>query len=1098
MTQSKRVSRWIVTLALSAACISPTNLFGQFETAAVLGTIRDPSGAVVTGAKVTLENLGTGIALSTQSDEAGNYQFLNVRVGNYRVRAEAAGFKVAVAETFSVAVNARQRVDLTLEVGTATESITVMGAAAALETETSSRGTIVSTQQVVNLPLNGRAYADLALLAPGVRRAAIASSRDASFNVNGMRSSQNNFLVDGVDNNAYGTSNQGFSNQVVQITPDAVQEFRLETNNFSAEFGRAGGAVINAAIRSGTNQFHGAAWEYLRNTALNATGFFKPVQNRKPVLIQNQFGGALGGPVKKEKAFFFADYEGFRRVWRSVTFATLPTLEMRQGILGFPVMNPYTGERYMDGVVPAREITRFAREVLNDLPAPNRPGLANNFQSEPRGTSQVDKGDIRYDHYFSSKLTGFLRYSHRLMNNFEPPPIPGPSGGNSNADVRVMNWQWAYGGTYTLSPTTLMEFRMGVSQTEGGKFPMFRGTPTIGERFGIPNIPKHPLYTGGIPSQSITGFTTLGVQSSNPQFQDPFVVNPKFNYAKVAGRHSLKMGYEHQRINTDIEDFHPKYGSNGYSGRFSRVPGTATSDMQYLADFLFGARSTYQLTNFQVMDYRQRMHFLYVQDDFKVSPKFTLNLGLRYEYATPQYEGQNRISNFDAVNIALIQARSGSLYDRALVRSDKTNFAPRFGLAYTLTRRTVIRTAYGISYMHFHRMGGENILAYNLPHVLNPIVNQYAPTVSGAGQPLCTSNRQSPFECFRPMEMGFPDNFLSLANIQQLGVRTNYIPPDTPTAYTQSWHFTVQQELGRELVMDVAYVGNRSLHLPILGDYNQARPNQPNENLALQARRPIQSFGYIQVAFNGGFLNYHAFQTKLERRFSGGFYLLNSFTWSKGIDNASGHLEAHNGDNSRVNYRDLKNEKGVSGYNQPFTNVTTLLWDLPYGHGRRFGSAAHPALDFVLGGWRLAVINFANSGMPVNLSYNPATQFQVSSAPTYRPNITGDPMMPEGQRTVSRWLNPDTVQIPTDPSRPFGNAGRNIAQGPSLHQMNFGLHKEFALRESGRLEVRMEAFNFLNKTNFGTPNGNRSSSAFGTISSTQPAREIQLALRYAF
>ncbi|MDW8131698.1 MAG: carboxypeptidase regulatory-like domain-containing protein, partial [Bryobacterales bacterium] len=343
-------------------------LGGQFETATVLGTIRDPSGAVVAAAKVTLENLETGISATTQTDEMGNYHFFNVRVGTYRVRAEAPGFKQAVADAFTVTVAARQRVDLKLEVGTATESITVTGAALALETETSSRGTIVSTQQVVNLPLNGRAYADLALLAPGVRRSMIASSRDASFNVNGMRSSQNNFLLDGVDNNAYGTSNQGFSNQVVQITPDAMQEFRLETNNYSAEYGRAGGAVINATIRSGTNQFQGALWEYLRNTALNATGFFKPVQNRKPVLIQNQFGGALGGPIRREKAFFFADYEGFRRVSRTVTFATIPTLEMRRGILGVPIMNPYTGERYMDGVVPERAITRFAREVLNDLP----------------------------------------------------------------------------------------------------------------------------------------------------------------------------------------------------------------------------------------------------------------------------------------------------------------------------------------------------------------------------------------------------------------------------------------------------------------------------------------------------------------------------------------------------------------------------------------------------------------------------------------------------------------------------------------------------------------------------------------------------------
>ncbi len=1091
--------RILVALVCLIPAVSP-DARAQFDTATVLGTVRDPSRLPVAGSKVTLVNIGTGVRQETTSDEAGNYQFLTVKAGTYRVTAEAAGFKVAVAENFGVSVNARQRVDLQLEIGATTETVTVGASVAALETDSSSRGTVVGTAQVVNLPLNGRAYADLALLAPGVRRSAISTSRDASFNVNGMRSSQNNFVVDGVDNNAYGTSNQGFSNQVVQITPDAVQEFRLETNNFSAEFGRAGGAVINASIRSGSNAFHGAAWEYLRNTPLNATGFFKPIQNRKPTLIQNQFGGAFGGPIRKEKMFFFLDYEGFRRISRTVTFATLPTLDMRRGILGVAVMNPYTGARYDNGVIPPGDITRFAREVLNDLPAPNRPGLSNNFQSEPRREDRSDKGDIRYDHYFSPRLTGFLRYSHRLMTNFEPPNIPGPSGGNSNGSVRVLNWQWAYGGTYTLSPTSLIEFRMGLSLTEGGKFPIFVGTQTVGDRFGIRNIPNDPRFTGGVISQNINGFSALGVQPSNPQFQNPFVVNPKVNYSKVLGRHSLKAGYEFQAINTAIDDFNPKYGRSNYAGRFSRIPNSPNSDMQFLADFLFGARSSYDLNNAVIVDYMQRMHFLYLQDDFKVNHKLTLNMGLRYEFATPQWESQNRLANFDPARAQMVEAQSGSVFDRALVRPDRTNFAPRFGLAYALTPKTVMRSAYGLSYIHFNRLGGENLLAYNLPFILNPIVDQLAPTVAGSGQPLCTSAAQNAFACFRPFEQGHPDNFLSLANIRPLGVRTNQIPFDLPTAYTQSWHFTIQQELGRQFVLDVGYVGNRSVHLMILGDLNQARPNRIGENLTIQARRPIPTFGFIQTAFNGGFLNYHAFQAKVERRLSAGLYLLNSFTWSKGIDNASGHLEAQNGDNSRVNIRDLRNEKGLSGYDQPFNNTTTVLYELPVGRGKRFGANLGRAADFLIGGWRLSAINFMASGTPINLTYNPSSQFQVSSAPSYRPDVTGDPLKPNlGASPLPLWLNPDAVVIPSDPSRPFGNAGRNNVRGPSLHYLNFGLHKGFSVTESSRVEFRMEAFNLLNKTNFANPNSNRSSGGFGAINGlSQPAREIQIALRFEF
>lgn len=365
------------------------------------------------------------------------------------------------------------------------------------------------------------------------------------------------------------------------------------------------------------------------------------------------------------------------------------------------------------------------------------------------------------------------------------------------------------------------------------------------------------------------------------------------------------------------------------------------------------------------------------------------------------------------------------------------------------------------------------------------------------GQPLCTSPNQGPNACFRPTEQGYPNGFLGLENIKLINVRTNYIPNDLRTAYNQNWHFSIQQQLAKEWVLDVAYVGAKADKLMILGDYNQARPNNTGESLSLQARRPIQAYGFIQAAYNGGFLDYHAFQAKIEKRFSGGMYFLNSFTWSKAIDNASGHLETANGDNSRVNYRALDQEKGLSGYDQPFNNTTTFLYDLPFGKGRKFGSSwAKP--DLALGGWRLSVINFSTSGVPVNLTYGPSAAFTVSGAPNYRPNISGDPLMPEGQRTPGKWLNPDTTSIPTDVTRPFGNAGRNIVRGPGFQQLSLGAHKDFRITETHKLEFRMEAFNLFNHTNFESPNSNRSSNAYGTITATRPAREIQFALRYAF
>ncbi|MDQ6759170.1 MAG: carboxypeptidase-like regulatory domain-containing protein, partial [Acidobacteriota bacterium] len=334
--------RVVVCLFVLAA----SSAFAQFDTASVIGTVRDQTGAVVNNSKVTLQSVDTGVANVTNTDANGDFTFLNVRIGRYTLRAEASGFKAAVASEFTVTVSARQRVDLNLQLGATTETVDVQGGAVLLETDSSDRGTVINTQAIVNLPLNGRSYADLALLSPGVRKSALenqtATSRDASFNVNGQRSALNNFMVDGVDNNAYGTSNQGFSNQVVQLTPDAVAEFRVETDNYSAEYGRAAGAVINVTTRSGTNALHGAMWEYLRNTNLNAVGFFKPLGGVKPTFIQNQFGAAAGGPIRKDKMFIFGDYEGLRRITRSLNFSTVPTADQRAGNFGTPIRNAIT------------------------------------------------------------------------------------------------------------------------------------------------------------------------------------------------------------------------------------------------------------------------------------------------------------------------------------------------------------------------------------------------------------------------------------------------------------------------------------------------------------------------------------------------------------------------------------------------------------------------------------------------------------------------------------------------------------------------------------------------------------------------------------
>ena len=801
----------------------------------------------------------------------------------------------------------------------------------------------------------------------------------------------------------------------------------------------------------------------------------------------------FGGPIVRNRTFFFADYEGFRQISKTVTFATIPTMAQRQGILGRPIVNPLTGESYPDGVIPASAITPFARSVLAGLPEPTLPGTSNNFDSLPRREDFNDKFDVKVDHQFSSRLTMFGRYSYRNLDNFEPPPIPGETGSPSNAFVHVKNRQGAAGFTFTVTPTSLLDVRLGMSSTKAGKEPPGVGGPTMLDLYGITGLPTDPRFAGGLTEQGVTGWTTWGRQNSNPQFQDPSVFNPRINYSWIRGRQSFKTGYEYQAINTQIDDFNPKYGRDTYGGQFSR-PSTAAADpaTYNLADFMFGLRNTYSIINPFIANLRQRMHFAYLQDDFRATDRLTLNLGLRYEFATPQWEKDNYLTNFDPDTNTLIQAKDGSIYERALVNPDRNNFAPRLGLAYSIDSKTVVRSGYGISYIHFNRLGGENLLSFNGPNVVALNITQQT------SQGLCSGN-QAPTTCFRTTQQGYPEGLNTPANFSTLNARVNYIPKDNPTGSVQSWHVSVQRELLPKLLVDVAYVGNKSRDIMILGDYNQARPNGPTENATLQARRPIQGFQEIQIAWGGGEGDYHALQFKVEQRYSRGLYLLNSFTWARARDNASGHLEVQNNDNSRVNYRNLEGEFGRSGYDQPLNNTTSFVWELPFGKDRRYGSDMNAVLDGVLGGWRLVGINTLTSGMPVNLSYSPTTAFSVSGSPTYRPNLLGDPLTPEDQRTHR--------QLPElcgrrDPDRSLAAVRQRPAQRrPRARLRAVRSRPAQGARPRPRqhpLELRIEAFNLFNRTNFSTPNANRSNTNFGTITSTSAARQIQLGVKVHF
>ena len=1085
-------SRLYSILLLCTIFFGGATTYAQFDTATVLGTVRDNSGAVVPGATVTLASLDTGITASKVTDENGNFEFATVRIGRYKVTAELSGFSVALADNVQVTVGARQRVDLQLQPGNMQETIEVVGAATRLETDSSERGQVITGQQVVALPLNGREYSSLALLSPGVRLSALntgsaSTVREGSFNINGLRSTFNNFLLDGIDNNAYGTSNQGFSNQVMQPSPDAVAEFRVVTNNMSAEYGRSGGGTINVAYRSGTNRFSGAAWEFFRDTKLNATGFFRPAAG-KPTLSRDQFGGTFGGPIVKNRAFFFGDIEAFRQTRENVAFQTIPTLAQRQGILSVAVRNPITGEVYPAGTpIP---MTSLASKVLSELPQPTSAGATNNYSILQKFTNNTDKFNVKGDLQLTPALSGFARYGYRDADIVDNPPLPLPSGGSGNGLTYVTNKQFVTGFTWVRSSTSLLEGRFGWSRTDAGKSPLALGTPAALDAYGISGLPTDSRIAGGLPTQLITGFSDLGRQATNPQWQYPEVFNPKLNYTWVMGRHSLKSGYEFQHINTEVQDVNPLYGRDAYAGQISRPAGAAASNLYNLADFMFGFRSQYALSNILIANLRQQMHFAYLQDDFRVNNNLTLNVGLRYEYATPQWERDNILSNYDPETNTLVAARDGSLSERALINPDRNNFGPRFGFAWTPLTQTVIRGGYGLSYVHFHRAGGANILPINGPQVINAVVNQ--------------TNPLDP--AFRPTQLGYPADLTDPSKFNPLAANITYMPEDYHSSEVHSYFISVQREIARNMLLDVAYVGNRANELLLLANYNQAAPNNAAGTIALANRRPIAGFADITYAFNGGKSRYNSLQVKYDYRPRRGLMFLNAFTWSKAKDNGAGTLEAPNGNfPSPQDFRNLDADFGTSAYDQPYNNTTSVVWELPIGSERRWLSNAGPVLDAIVGGWTLSGINTMTSGEAVNLTYTPATSFIVSGiqqdfrgANNYRPNVNGSPY--GDTSTVTNYLNRDTVTLPTDPSQPFGNAPRNSVRGPWFWQLDAVLAKDFQLPigSNTQAQFRLEAFNLLNRANFRGPNGNRSAGAFGTITSTYDARQLQLGFKVTF
>jgi hypothetical protein len=1079
--------------------VCPLTVFPQQETATITGEVKDASGAVVPKVTITLTNVGTNISIKTETNDQGFYTVPSLRPGEYTVTAEKSGFNKTMRTRITLQVAQFARIDITLQTGQVSEVIEVAGGAPLLETENSSRGSVIDQKKIVDLPLNGRDYNQLALLSPGVlpgtpRLASV--NFKGVLNVNGNRTFNNVFLLDGVDNISYSNSFRGENVQLVQPSIEALQEFKIQTNAYSAEFGRSSGAVVNATIKSGTNNIRGSVYEFLRNDVLDANNFFSNALGApKPRRQRNQFGAAVGGPLIKNRTFWFGDYEGLREREGVPRTRVVPTAAEKAGLFSSAVVDPFAAGRPEfsknaagQWVIPESRWDPVGAKIVALIPNPTN--VVNGvpiYASTPVTSTRQDQFDVRVDHQFASNINFFGRYSFVDTNTFRPAPLPGLAEGSFN-DAFGANLNrsqgLALGLTWTFSPTLVGDFRFGFAR---GNY--FTNPPNFGvdgpAQIGLKNVPSDPAILGGVPKVNIQGFDAVGRHTSTPQFQTPRSWNPRATLSWNIGSHFIKFGTEFLHVQTKINDLNATIGRMNFENRFSN---------RAVGDLLLGLPSQLALTSYTIMDQGQDMQFYFIQDDFKITPKLTLNLGMRYEYATPPREKENRFANFDPVTGKDVFATDGGIFERALIHPDRNNFAPRIGFAYSPTSRLVLRGAYGIFYTHTVRQGREGLLGFNPPFLVDNLLQT---SVTGAAA-IATA---APFRLVN----GYPAGLLDPASLAPtIGRRAQDANQRTP--YIQQFNFGIQYELMKDLLLDVAYVGNKGTKLNGFRNLNQRAVIQNANGSQSAGARPYPAFGDIQWMENRVGSSYNSLQARLEKRFSNGLTGLISYTWGKALTGSPDHISTSGGGagfdtgtfREPQNGNNLRADRGLAEFDIKQRFVASYVYELPFGRGRRFGNNWNTAADIVFGGWQVTGIHAIQSGLGLTATLGGASVLNIGGERRARPNLVGDPVLPDSERTLNRWFNTNAFAAFSPAPQAFGNAGVGIMRGPGYVNFDFTLAKNFNLTERHYFQFRTELFNAFNRANFGPPNIGRDSSGFGQILTAGNARIIQFGLKFYF
>jgi Carboxypeptidase regulatory-like domain/TonB-dependent Receptor Plug Domain len=1088
----------------------------QVDTGTIIGTVKDTSGAVVPGAAITATEVNTGIKTDVKSGADGNYVITPLKIGSYTVSVDANGFQKVVQQNVVLNVQATVRVDFSLKVGSVTQTVEVSGAPPLVQTTNASLGTVVGSQQVEELPLNGRRYTDLAALTSGVAKviegpvnggsSPTNGNTGGSFSVNGTRGDQNNFVLDGIQNNSNDNGDISFLS-----SPDAIAEFKIQTTNYSAEFGRSAGGVVNATTKSGTNQFHGELFEFLRNESMDARGFFEPSDQPKAPYKQNMFGGTLGGPIKKDKTFFFVDYQGNRIHQANTYYETIPTMAERTGdfsgilgaqtgvdALGRPVYeneiyNPATtrtvnGSTVRDGfgfdpttglpisgqanIIPQASMSTLAQNVLALYPAPTITGaLANNYVVNEPSTNQADQFDVRVDQNVSTATQIFGRFSYDKELRDTAPPFPGiADGGGYNTGTRPLHAVASvFGWTQTVSPTMVNSLRLGFNRVH-----YIANLPSYGQVYppaslAIPGQPNDPSING-LATFAPSGYRRVGEPLYTPtkSVSQQFILNDTFSW--IHGKQTIKMGPQIVYDQFNLLQIGQPRGYMGFSGQFTAVdPGNQNGSGNSVADMLVGLPIVSRISTVTYFGNRQHVYGGFAEDSYKLTQSLTLDLGVRYDYITPLHEAHNRQSNFWYATGQIIPAGTPG-YPKNLEVTDKADFAPRVGLAYSpfSSQKLVVRAGYGRFFSPQEIRTGDPLQTdYNLPFF-------YEPTFQSDGlTPALT------------LATGWPT--LDPANAVLPGVTSQDWYPHTPVV--DEWNLNIQYQLPDQVLLTAAYVGNKATHLQVLVDRNQIPTPGPTFN---QSSRPYPQYGPFTSIENHGNSTYESFQLTAEKRTSHGLYLLSAFTYGKSINdqpeiccNAPWPQDSYN----------LRAEKGLSDFDNRARWVTSFDYALPIGQGHQFLNQSKAA-DLVLGGWHLGGIVTFRAGFPFSpaMGYDPTN---TGSQGLLRTNRIGNGSL--SNPTPDLWFNLNDFPVPT--CYCFGNSGKNVLVGPGEKSADISLRKYFDLSERYRLEFRGEFYNAFNNPVFSQPDNyiTDGPGAAGVITSTViPQRQIQLALKLHF